>query len=312
VSSRPISKKQPTAKPAIAIVGAGSLATFLAVALCDTGFTITEIIARDSPSSLRRARTLAAKVDAQAVTAHSAALDATLLWFCVPDREIRHAASFLADHLLARALIGQKVIVRFALHSSGALSSHQLDPLRTAGVAVASAHPLMTFVAGAHPSLKGVPFAVEGDAAATRVARQIVRGLGGKSFALSASRKAAYHAWATLTSPLLLAFLVTLEEAARAAGLTRQDARRKSLPIIRQTLENYSRLGPARSFSGPLVRGDAETVAKHLAVLKKHPGAREVYVALARAALRNLPVKNRKEMERLLLSAVSRQLPAIR
>ena len=284
----------------IAIVGAGSLASFLAVALRDAGFTVTEIIARDLPRSMRRARALASQVGAQAVSARFAALDAAVLWFCVPDREIRRAASFLANHLLARALRGDKVILRFALHSSGALSSRQLDALRTAGVAIASAHPLMTFVAGAHPSLKGVPFATEGDAKATRIARQIVRGLGGKSFALPASRKAAYHAWATLTSPLLLAFLVTLEEAARAAGLTREDARRKSLPIIRQTLENYSRLGPAQSFSGPLVRGDAETVAKHLAVLKKHPGAREVYGALARAALRNLPVKNRKEMGRLV------------
>jgi predicted short-subunit dehydrogenase-like oxidoreductase (DUF2520 family) len=93
---------------------------------------------------------------------------------------------------------------------------------------------------------------------------------------------------------------VTLEETARAAGLTRRDARRKSLPIIRQTVENYSRLGPARSFSGPLIRGDAATVAKHLAVLKKHPRAREVYVALARSALRGLPVKNRDQLRRLL------------
>jgi predicted short-subunit dehydrogenase-like oxidoreductase (DUF2520 family) len=103
-----------------------------------------------------------------------------------------------------------------------------------------------------------------------------------------------------MTSPLFLAFLVTLEEAARAAGLTREDARRKSLPIIRQTLANYSRLGPAHSFSGPLVRGDAQTVARHLAVLKQHPAAREVYVALARAALRGLPVKNKDGLKRLL------------
>jgi predicted short-subunit dehydrogenase-like oxidoreductase (DUF2520 family) len=239
-------------------------------------------------------------VGAEAVTAHSAALDATLLWFCVPDREIRNAASFLADHLIARVLIHQRAKIRFALHSSGALSSRELDPLRRAGAAVASAHPLMTFVPGAHPSLTGVPFAMEGDAAATRVARRIVRELGGETFALPASRKAAYHTWATLTSPLLLAFLVTLEEAARAAGLTRQDARRKSLPIIRQTLENYSRLGPAQSFSGPLIRGDTATVAKHLAVLKKQPGAREVYVALARAALCGLPVKNRDQLKQLL------------
>ena len=295
-----ITERQTIARPAIAIVGAGNLATFLAVALRDAGFTIDEIIARDSPRSRRRARTLAAKVGAQAVIANSAALDATLLWFCVPDREIRSAASFLADHLIARVLIHQRAKIRFALHSSGALSSRELDPLRRAGAAVASAHPLMTFVPGAHPSLTGVPFAMEGDAAATRVARRIVRELGGETFALPASRKAAYHTWATLTSPLLLAFLVTLEEAARAAGLTRQDARRKSLPIIRQTLENYSRLGPAQSFSGPLIRGDTATVAKHLAVLKKQPGAREVYVALARAALCGLPVKNRDQLKQLL------------
>jgi predicted short-subunit dehydrogenase-like oxidoreductase (DUF2520 family) len=284
----------------ITIIGAGRLANYLAVALRAAGFRITEVIARDSPRSRRRARTLALKVGAQAVTADSAALDATLLWFCVPDREIRGVASALTDRLLARAAMGRGAKVRFALHSSGALSSRELDPLRRAGIAVASAHPLMTFVAGARPSLTGVPFAVEGDASATRVARGMVRALGGECFSLPASRKAAYHAWATLTSPLLLAFLVTLEEAARAAGLTRPEARRKSLPIIRQTLENYSRLGPARSFSGPLVRGDAETVAKHLGVLKKHLGAREVYVALARAALRGVPVKNREKLKRLL------------
>ncbi len=289
-----------TGKPSIAIVGAGRLATFLAVGLNDAGFTITEIVARDSPRSRQRARRLAAKVGAQTVTIHSAALNANLLWFCVPDREIRGAASVVADHLVARELAQQKVNVRYSFHSSGALSSRALEPLRKAGTAVASVHPLMTFVAEAHPSLTGVPFAMEGDDAAMRVARRIVRDLGGESFSLPAARKAAYHAWATMTSPLLLAFLVTLEEAARAAGLTRKDARQKSLPIIRQTLANYSRLGPARSFSGPLVRGDAETVAKHLAVLKQHPGAREVYVALARAALRGLPVKNRNGLQRLL------------
>ena len=299
-----------TRKPSIAIVGAGSLATFLAAALNDAGFTITEIIARDTPQSRRHARALAARVGARTVTTRSAVLDTTLLWFCVPDREIRGSASALAGHLSTRAVAHKKNRVpskvpgkvRFAFHSSGALLSRELEPLRKAGIAVASVHPLMTFVAGTHPSLMGVPFAMEGDHAATQVARQIIRKLEGESFSLPAARKAAYHAWATLTSPLLLAFLVTLEEAARAAGFTRKDARRKSLPIIRQTLANYSRLGPAKSFSGPLIRGDAGTVAQHLAALKKHPGPREVYVALARAALRGLPVKNRAGLRRLLRS----------
>lgn len=279
-----------TRKPRVAIVGAGSLATFLASALRESGYTITEIVSRGSPRSRQQARRLAAIVGARAVTAQAAIPDADLFWFCVPDREIRAAAASLS--------VPEKV--RFAFHSSGALTSRELEPLRKKGVSVASVHPLMTFVPGARPVLAGVPFALEGDAAATRLARRIVRALGGESFSLPASRKAAYHAWATMTSPLLLAFLVTLEEAARAAGLSRQDSRRKSLPIIRQTLSNYSRLGPEHSFSGPIIRGDVETVAKHLAVLRKHPGARDVYVALARSALRRLPAKNRNELRQLL------------
>jgi predicted short-subunit dehydrogenase-like oxidoreductase (DUF2520 family) len=295
-----VSRNAKIKKPTVAIVGAGSLATFLALALRGAGFTVTEILARDSASSLRRARRLAARVRARGVTIRNAALDASVLWFCVPDREIRGAASTLADHVLGRVLLNQRAIPHFALHSSGALSSRELKSLHTAGMAIASAHPLMTFVAGAHPDLKGVPFAIEGDFEAKRIARRIVRELGGESFSLPAERKAAYHAWATMTSPLLVAFLTTLEEAARTAGLSRGDARRKSIPIIRQTLANYASLGPAKSFSGPLIRGDAETVAKHLAAFKKHPGVREVYVALAKAALRGLPVKNKDELVRLL------------
>ena len=279
-------------RPEVAIAGAGSLANSLAPALRECGYIITEIIVRDSSNSRRQARALAARVGAQVVTAQTATFKTKLLWFCIPDREI-HAASAT----LAGRTHGQ---VRFAFHSSGALTSRELDPLRKQGITVASVHPLMTFVPGSRPSLSGVPFAVEGDVAAVRVARRIVRDLGGEAFVIPAARKAAYHAWATLTSPLLLAFLVTLEDAAVAAGLTRDDSRRKSLPIIRQTLENYARLGPNDSFSGPIIRGDVETVAKHLAALSKYPWAREVYVALARSALRRLPAKNRKHLSRLL------------
>jgi predicted short-subunit dehydrogenase-like oxidoreductase (DUF2520 family) len=332
VAAKSAGGSQTSKRPTIAIVGAGSLASFLAIALDRAGFEIKEIIARDLPGSLQRARSLAAKVGADAVTAHSASLNATVLWVCVPDREIHSAALGLADRLRILASTDQRASLkvkledsvksgvkeklqagrlqagelqagiksRFAFHSSGALLSGELEPLRQFGIGTASVHPLMTFVRGARPSLEDVPFAVEGDAAAKRVANQIIRILGGKTFSLPAKRKSAYHAWATMTSPLFLAFLVTLEEAARAAGLTREEARGMSLPIIRQTLTNYSPLGPAQSFSGPFVRGDAETVARHLEELKKRPGAREVYIALARAALRGLPIKNREQLKRLL------------
>jgi predicted short-subunit dehydrogenase-like oxidoreductase (DUF2520 family) len=309
--------KPKASKPTVAIVGSGSLATFLAVALTETGFRVVEIVSRDSPQSLRRAQKLATKIGSRAVTLNLAALDATLLWLCVPDQEIRNTASALASRLTALRVANEKSAnekdksrskvlhkLRFAFHSSGALVSRELASLRKNNTAIASVHPLMTFVDESYPSLHRVAFAIEGDERAKRLAREIVRGLGGESFSLPGSKKAAYHAWATMTSPLLLAFLVTLEEAAAAAGLTREDARHKSLPIIRQTLKNYERLGPARSFSGPLIRGDANTIAKHLEALgtrKSNQVARETYLALARSALRTLPVKNRKALKALLL-----------
>ncbi len=295
-----MARKPDNRKQTVTVVGAGRLASFIAPALADAGYTISEIIARARPQSLRRARALARKVGARAVPVEKASLDTGLVWFCVPDGEIARAASAIAARATALITSRRSSAMRFAFHSSGALLSGELDSLCKKGVAVASVHPLMTFVAGAHPLLTGVPFALEGDATATQLARGIARDLGAESFLLSAKRKAAYHTWATMTSPLLLAYLVTLEDAARAAGLGREDARRMSLPIIRQTLENYRSLGPGHSFSGPFIRGDAETVARHLALLKAQPGTRAVYVALARRALARLPVKDRKHLRELL------------
>jgi predicted short-subunit dehydrogenase-like oxidoreductase (DUF2520 family) len=75
------------------------------------------------------------------------------------------------------------------------------------------------------------------------------------------------------------------------------------LPILRQTLANYAKLGAAASFSGPIARGDVATVGKHLQVLLEVPEVREIYAALARAALRDLPAKNRGALRRLLSRA---------
>ena len=218
--------------------------------------------------------------------------DADLIWFCVPDREIAQAARLL------RELVEWEG--RIALHSSGALASDELQALRRRGAAVGSVHPLMTFVRRSVPSSRGVPFALQGDSAALRAAGRIVRDLGANPFSISKNRKLAYHAWGAFTSPLLIALLVTGEKVARAAGLSSAEARRKMIPIVRQTLANYAKLGPAGAFSGPIVRGDAQVVRQHLRELKKIPGADEVYAALARAALRYLPSGNRKELQQLL------------
>ncbi len=279
-------------KPQIAIVGPGRLGGALSLALTEAGYRVSEVISRNTPDSRKRAQEIARAIGSVATTPKTSRLDSHLIWLCVPDREISAVARALSHS------VGWKG--KIAFHSSGALASDELDLLRRRGAAVASVHPMMTFVRGSIPSLKGVAFALEGDAKAIRLARKITRDLGGDAFSISKTNKIAYHAWGGFSSPLLVAMLVTAERVAKAAGLSAAQARKIMLPIVRQTLANYSALGPAGAFSGPIVRGDVPVVQKHLRTLQKIPRAKEVYGALAQAALEYLPARNRKGLKKLL------------
>jgi predicted short-subunit dehydrogenase-like oxidoreductase (DUF2520 family) len=279
-------------KPRIAIVGAGNLAGALAVSLRAAGYEIDQVVARGQAASMRRARRLAHEIGSSAVSSERARIQSGVVWFCVPDGAIALAA----ESLESAATWSGKV----ALHSSGALASDELGSLQRRGAVVASVHPLMTFVRGSRPSLVDVPFALEGDHRAVRTARTIVLNLRGQPFTIRKEHKAAYHAWGMFASPLLTALLAASERVAGAAGVSRKAARQRMLPILKQTLANYARLGAPGAFSGPIARGDAATVKKHLAVLGEIPVAREVYVALARAALLDLPAKNRADLEKIL------------
>jgi predicted short-subunit dehydrogenase-like oxidoreductase (DUF2520 family) len=278
-------------KPTIAIIGPGRLGCALGRELQHAGYRITEIVAGNSSASRRKARVLAKTFHAMAAKS-SSRLEADVVWFCVPDREIAKAAGEMAG--------ASKWKGKVAFHSSGALASDELSALRQRGAAVAAVHPMMTFVRGSVPSLQGVPVALEGDARAMRAAGELARDLGAKVFSISKTKKSAYHAWGAFASPLLISLLVSAERVAQVAGISRVEARKKMLPMVRQTLANYAKLGPEAAFSGPVVRGDADVVRQHLRELKKIPEAREVYVAMVRAALRYLPVRNRKDLEKIL------------
>jgi predicted short-subunit dehydrogenase-like oxidoreductase (DUF2520 family) len=286
----PTMKTSKARMPRIAIVGSGKLGTALAVSLQAAGYAVGEIVSRGGTASRRRAKALARQVGAHAAVVGQSELDVDLVWLCVPDGEIAGCAESLANLNWAG---------KIALHSSGALTSDEIGVLRKRDARVASVHPMMTFVRET-PSLKGVGFAVEGDREAVRVARAIVERLGGESLRIAKRNKALYHAWGTFASPLMTALLASCEQVAGAAGISRGMARRWMLPIIRQTIDNYAKHGAARGFSGPIIRGDAATIKKHLQVLKRLREAREVYLALARSALRTLPTHNAKKLRALL------------
>ncbi len=222
-------------------------------------------------------------------------LDTAIVWLTVPDDVISIVAQQLAPSQDWRG--------KLVFHSSGALTSDELAPLRRKGAHVASVHPMMTFVRGAIPQMAGVSFAIEGDAIATRAAKKIVKDLGGEALAIKKQNKVLYHVFGSFASPLLIALMASLEQVAMAAGLRRQDIKPVMVPLLWQTLTNYLQHDAAAAFSGPLIRGDVATIRKHLVELKKVPAAREVYVALAKSALKHLPVKNAKGLARELKSA---------
>ena len=275
-------------KPRISIIGPGRLGTSLARSLHAAGYKIAEIVYRPGPSA-RGARALARQLKAQAILYPEQY--APVVFLCVGDTQLGAAAQDLANWEWKG---------RVALHTSGAMTSDVLTLLRQKGAAVGSMHPMMSFVGGAATPLKGVSFALEGDAKALRVAKGIVRGLGGRSFVLEKSAKPLYHAFGAFTSPLLVATLAAGERAAREAGLSQAQAEQAMRPIVAQTLKNYLEKGSAGAFSGPLVRGDVATIGKHLEVLRALPEIRAAYVALVRCALEALPVKSADDIAALL------------
>jgi predicted short-subunit dehydrogenase-like oxidoreductase (DUF2520 family) len=275
----------------VAIVGAGNFGSALARLLSRNGYEVWEVVTRAGKKPSGRAAAEARKAGGSAVALGDAALDADVLWLCVPDDVIGECAKEVAR---------RGTTAKVALHSSGALASEVLSPLRKNGVAVGSAHPLMSFVTGPPPSLKDVLFAVEGDSRAVVAASRIARKLGGVPFRIDKKNKALYHAFGAFTSPLLIAHFATAETLAQAAGVPKASIRRAMQPIVLRTIENYFTNGGAAAFSGPLVRGDIQTVRKHLKALARFPEALALYKALVREALSSLPVANRKALKRLL------------
>jgi predicted short-subunit dehydrogenase-like oxidoreductase (DUF2520 family) len=291
-----MAKKKPART--ITLVGAGNLSQALLRLLSSAGYRIDEIVIRPNSSRKLAVAKIARAVGARVAAAEDATWSAGVIWLAVSDGAIAECANSLAP----RANWKGKVV----LHSSGALSSNELAALRRRGAHVASVHPMMTFVSGRAPKVSGVAWTLEGDAKATPVAREIVRSLGGLPIAIDPKHKSLYHAFGAFLSPLLVVHLEIASQLALASGIARRELGAVMRPIIDQTLRNFfANLsedgGSGRAFSGPLIRGDVETIECHLRVLKAFPAALDLYVSLVSGALRShLPVKKAASIRRAL------------
>lgn len=261
----------------LSIIGAGRVGRALGRRLREVGWKIGAVVTSSEPTARKAVRSIGAGHAHAFLTRQ--VLAAQVILITTPDHSVAEVAGELA-RIGAEELRGKIV-----LHTSGALSSSVLGAVKKCGAAVGSMHPLQTFSGVGVPPLDGKVFAIEGDTPAVRMARQIARALGAVPVHIEGSKKPLYHAAGALAAGNVLALLEAATRLMTAAGMKRREAVRALLPLTRQVLENFERLGPRAAWTGPLSRGDYGVVAAHMEAMKDLPPEfAETYEAVNRLA----------------------------
>lgn len=180
------------------------------------------------------------------------------LVLCVPDAGIAAAAATVAG---AAPLVG---------HTSGATPLSALAAAEQAGSASFGWHPLQTFAGDGGSAFAGAGCAIAGSSpAALTFARELAETLGMTPFELDDEDRAAYHAAASIASNFLVTLQAAAEQVAAGSGLAPGQARALLAPLVQRTLDNHVKHGPERALTGPVARGDDDTVASQRAAIER-------------------------------------------
>jgi len=280
----------------LSIVGAGRVGRTLGKRLRRLGWRIGAVVSRSEKASRAAVRSIGA--GKPHVGLSRIIFNSNVVLLTVPDTALAPIAQALA-RVADKGLKGKIV-----LHTSGALDRTVLRPLARRGAAVGSLHPMQTFSGRGTPNLNAIIFAVEGDPRAQLVARGIARALGGFPVAIKGKNKPAYHAAGALVAGHGLALVESAAQVLRRIGFTRASAAQALLPLMRQMLDNFERLGPRAAWTGPISRGDFAIVKQHKRAMQNHPREfQHSYAALSLLAGRVLaknPSATLKQLKRAL------------
>jgi predicted short-subunit dehydrogenase-like oxidoreductase (DUF2520 family) len=264
--SERVSFVNPAPASTFALVGPGRAGMSLALALEARGWLPVSVCGRspDAPST----RAALSRLGGSPVPPEEAGRGASLILVATPDFVIEDVARSITPGLEPQALV---------VHCSGARGLDALAPVRAArpDVEIGALHPLQTF-AGPDPArLQGAWAAVAGPPAVTELALE----LGLRPFVVRDEQRVAYHAAAVVASNHLVALLGQVTRIAKSAAVPIE----AFWPLVHATVANVEQRGAADALTGPVARGDLPTVAAHLRALA--PGERDIYAAMARAAL---------------------------
>lgn len=273
-----VSPSSPQNNPTIGLIGAGAVGSILARALSQAGYTVKVIVDRSAGA----AKTLAQAIGAERSGTDFALLrqDVGLLLIAVPDDQIPAVDRALGKLLPQMNFAG-------AAHTSGTLTGSALTRLAEGGVPVGSMHPLQTFPAkGPSPLLQNVYFALEGDGRLVPTLAALVDAMGGIPVEMPSEGKIAYHTAAVMASNFIPVLLREARELMLTAGIPEEQILPMLAPLMRSSLENCLKSGETQALTGPVARGDAATIQRHVNLLKAgSPGTLAIYRMLSLKAL---------------------------
>ena len=247
---------------AIGIAGAGRVAQAMGRLLLDRGFPVSCIASRDAERASAAAMFLGRGV--RAVGYCEIAQHTRRILIAVPDSAVADVSNLIADAGIRGGI---------ALHTCGTKGPDALQRLMDRGVSCGTIHPLQTIVNAEQGvrALCGCAFAVDGDGPAIRWAEEIAAKFEGEVLRVPPELRPLYHAGAVMASNYLVGLIGAAQHLMEMAGVRREGSLRALAPLLRATLENVLQQGPVAALTGPIERGDSETVAAHLLALGTAP-----------------------------------------
>ena len=259
----------------LGFIGAGTVGTALSVRLSSKGYQVIAVSSRSQTSARRLAQAVSG---CHAFNNNRDVADtAEFIFITTPDDAIASVASEIQWHR------GQSVV-----HCSGALSTDILESAKKLGAQVGAFHPLQTF-AGVKQAIENIPgstFAVEAEEPLLSTLKDIATALDGHWIELKANDKVAYHAAAVIACNYLVTLVKLATDLWQSFNIPQSQATQALLPLIRGTIHNIDTVGIPQCLTGPIARGDIETIKKHLDALQKvAPALLSTYQELGRQTI---------------------------
>ncbi|MEW6672861.1 MAG: Rossmann-like and DUF2520 domain-containing protein [Thermodesulfobacteriota bacterium] len=261
--------------PSFAIVGCGKVGNALGKFLTVAGYVAVGAASKSCSSARKAAELFKTGRYSEVPWEITPAADVVLI--TTPDGAIAETCRLIA------ANSGFKT-GGVVLHCSGALPSTILAPAGRCGAFTGSMHPLQSFAADDFPRspFEGILIAVEGEPRALAVARQMAADLGAAPLTIKTEAKTLYHAAAVAASNYLVTLLELAFRLLADAGISGPEAYNALRPLIQGTLANIASVGIPQALTGPIARGDIETVKRHLLEIQaRRPELSALFKALS-------------------------------